>query len=106
MSNNIHCPDAKLVKADPISSIYFYEKRDASLVALVGEGHKFSLRDKDKEVGSIVPGSGWSGSIWVAKNCVGEYEFINNHYSVTPYKNGNKKASEQVHPLDYLLRFL
>ncbi len=101
-------PDAKLIAVDPITGNCAYQISDNHIVKIVRSNHKLSLLEEEEEVGRIVKGSDWTGSIWVAGECLGAYEYSKNCYSVTPYENGRKKPEEkeEIHPLDYLLRFL
>ena len=51
------------------------------------------------------PGSE-SGSIWIGRDCIGEFTIVDRDFLVTPIADGRLQMDSRVkvHPLDYLLK--
>lgn len=93
---------------------FVYETNKENLLTVVREGDDqhsiFHVLNDEVELGLIVTGSNFSGAVFVARTCIGEYDRNLGKYTVTPYENcgglKNIEKREEVHPLDYLIRFL
>ena len=47
-----------------------------------------------------------TGSIWIGRECIGEFELVNGDFVITPISNGRLDVDIKlrIHPLDYLLK--
>ena len=64
---------------------------------------EFSMPDEPKPFGVIEFGSSWSGTIWLYDECIGEFEHIQNIYTVVPISNYRKRPEEavKIDPITY-----
>lgn len=103
MQTNI-TPASSFAEVDPIANTYVVRAPDGENYTLIQEGCRLSIKNNKTEIGAIVHGSSWSGSLWAGDECLGEYVRIDGRYTVTPYEKWHKTAqSQDIHPLDYLL---
>ncbi len=99
-------PKTRLNLADPVGGMHRYEI-GSRLVELIGEGQCLNLFEDRQRVGSIVRKIPF-GEIWKEYTLLARYEKKGDNYFVTPCHEGFPLADkkEEVHPLDYLLRFI
>src|SRR6267378_3309327 len=64
--------------------------------------------DADEPFGSIRLGApnAESGSIWLGRDPIGEFELVSNDFVITPISGGRLDVDTKVrvHPVDYLLK--
>jgi hypothetical protein len=112
MTENNTFPKAKIVSGDPINGIFKYQNSLGSLFTVIireEEQKGLCVYKNNEEIGVIIRGSNWSGSIWINGGCFGEYERVNEKYMIIPYIGGRKapeKTLQNTHPLDYLIEKL
>jgi hypothetical protein len=100
---------AVAIKAgDVLGDVYELKFNDRTIVAH-RTPQRVDLYVPKAEVafGSIRLGapSGESGSVWIGRDCIGEFEIVESKFVVTPISGGRLQVDsrESVHPLDYLL---
>lgn len=98
------------IKAGDVLGDVFELKFGKRVVIARRTPQRVDLSDPDaaEPFGSIrigAPGAE-AGSIWIGKDCIGEFELVNDEFVVTPIKSGRLDVDTKVrsHPLDYLLR--
>jgi hypothetical protein len=115
-------PKAECVETDPIMKQFIYKTKNGiwDIVADLHSSNKLLIAKEGKHIGLIVSASFSSprfGSIWVSvdnsqgrleSECIGEYFFKESQYFVLPYEDSRKCPDkiEEIHPLDYFIRFI
>lgn len=100
-------PEATLVRADPVGETYCYQEGERFLELIVERGD-LTLLDNNRRVGKIMRYDPSNGGLWKGPTLLGKYEKKESGYVVTPFVQGLAvpEKKEDVHPLDYLLRFI
>jgi hypothetical protein len=98
--------NGQILAADPISGMCLLRTPEGKEYKVSGLGSKLLLQQGQKEIGTIVRTSVWSGSVWINGDCIGEYSRVSGEYIVTPIREGLLELDNMrhVHPIDFLVQ--